>query len=256
VVLNVTAPDGTESTPATSNVLTTWSATVSATQLGEWLFAWVVTGTESNVGLGSFQVGQPWYATLTEAKGYLPSNLGTNLDEELSDSLATASRDIDKACGRKFWQSTTATARLFYPDLDDMCRSWVDDFWSTDGLIVEVGDGSITTIASSGYELHPLNGIVDGEEGWPYYKLRLINTAWPANPTQAPLRVTAKWGWADVPAPVKTSCVILAVEAMKLAREAPFGVAGFGVDGVVRIRSNARVADMLRPYMRHPVLMA
>jgi hypothetical protein len=259
VVLNVTAPDGTESTPATSNVLTTWSASVTANQLGLWQFTWIVTGTESNVEQGTFQVGTPWYATLAELQAYLPSGT-SDLVTQLSDSLATASRSIDKATGRRFWADTAATSRLFYPNPDRWSRTLVDDFYTTTGLVVEVdasGDGVFeTTYTSADYELSPLNGVVDGEDGWPYYRIRPVNWAWVCNPLRASLRVTAKWGWTAVPAAVKTACVILATEALKLAREAPFGVAGFGVDGLVRVRENPRVRDMLAPYTRSPVNLA
>lgn len=259
VALNVTAPDGTESTPATSNVLTTWSASVTANQLGLWQFTWIVTGTASNVEQGTFQVGTPWYATLAELQAYLPSGT-SDLVTQLSDSLATASRSIDKATGRRFWADTAATSRLFYPNPDRWSRTLVDDFYTTTGLIVEVdasGDGVFeTTYTSADYELSPLNGVVDGEDGWPYYRIRPVNWTWTCNPLRASLRVTAKWGWTAVPSAVKTACVILATEALKLAREAPFGVAGFGVDGLVRVRENPRVRDMLAPYTRSPVNLA
>ena len=259
VVLNVTAPDGTESTPATSNVLTTWSASVTANQLGLWQFTWIVTGTESNVEQGTFQVGTPWYATLAELQAYLPSGT-SDLVTQLSDSLATASRSIDKATGRRFWADTAATSRLFYPAPDRWSRTLVDDFYTTTGLVVEVdasGDGVFeTTYTSADYELSPLNGVVDGEDGWPFYRIRPVNWTWTCNPLRASLRVTAKWGWTAVPSAVKTACVILATEALKLAREAPFGVAGFGVDGLVRVRENPRVRDMLAPYTRSPVNLA
>jgi hypothetical protein len=258
VALHVTAPDGTESTPATSNVLTTWSGTVTADQLGLWQFTWIVTGTESNVEQGTFQVGTPWYATLAELQAYLPSGT-TDLETELSDSLATASRSIDKACGRRFYADTAATARLYYPSPDRWNRTVVDDFHTTTGLIIEVdagGDGTFeTTYTTADYELSPLNGVVDGEDGWPFYQIRPVNWTWTCT-TRASLRVTAKWGWASVPSAVKTACVILATEALKLAREAPFGVAGFGVDGLVRVRENPRVRDMLAPYAREPVHFA
>lgn len=256
VALHVTAPDGTESEPATTNVTTTWSGSVTANQLGQWLFTWIVTGSGDDVEIGSFQVGNPWYATLVEAKDYLGITT-TNVDAELSDQLALASRDIDKACGRKFWDSDTASARRYYVKLDARGRTWVDDFYTTTGLIIKLdydGDGTYeTTLTSAQYELQPLDGVVDGEEGWPYWMVKLVNTDWPSQTLRAPLQVTAKWGWTNVPAAAKTACIILADEALKLAREAPFGVAGFGADGAaVRIRSNPRVRDILYPYMREP----
>jgi hypothetical protein len=259
VALAVTDPAGAVTNPSITNTSTgVYDAAFTVNAAGLWSWVWTVSGNVVDVAYGYVTAASPapaTYASVSEVKSYL-NITSTDIDAELTDALNTASRDIDKITGRKFWPDTTASARLYYPAPDQWGRTWVDDFWSTTGLVVEVGDGTFTTIASTGYELHPLNGVVDGESGWPYSKIRLINTAWPSCPSQASLRVTAKWGWSAAPAPVKTACIILAVEATKLAREAPFGVAGFGVDGVVRIRTNPRVADMLKPYMRHPVLMA
>lgn len=258
VALHVTAPDGTESTPATSNVSTTWSATVTGNQVGQWLFTWIVTGTASNVEIGSFDIDYPWYLTLTELKSYLTGITGTTIDTELSDSLSTGSRDIDTFCGRRFWKDTTATARIFQVEPDRRGIVKVSDFWTTDGLIIATGpgDGTFgTTWTTADYQLEPLNGVEDGIEGVPYYKIRAINGTWPCT-TGASLRVTAKWGWNSVPAGVKSACAILGIETAKLAREAPFGVAGLGIDGVVRLRDNQRAQAMLRSYQRDPVKYA
>lgn len=257
VALAVTDPTGDVTNPSITNSSTgVYDASFTLTEAGLWTWTWTVSGNVVDVAHGSVvaatQAPQT-YATVAELKAYL--NLtSTSIDPELTDSLVTASRDIDKACGRRFWPDTTATARLYYPDVDRCNRTLVDDFWTDDDLVVETGsNGTFTAVTS--YELHPLNGIVDGESGWPYNRIR-ISTSWPTVSDTAPIRVTAKWGWADAPAPVKTSCIVLAAEALKLAREAPFGVAGFGVDGVVRIRGNARVRDMLAPYMRYALLVA
>jgi hypothetical protein len=261
VVLNLTAPNGTESTPATTNVSTTWSGTFTANQLGVWLFGWVVTGSASNVVLGSLEVGTPWYLTLAKLKSYVTVGVGaadTSKDSELSDSLGTASRDIDGHCGRRFYKDTTATARLLYPEPDLENRIRVPDFWTTDGLILELdqdGDGVFETTQTA-YELQPLNGIVDSEEGWPYNLIKPIGWSWPTYCNRASVRLTAKWGWSAYPGAVVSSCAILATETTKLAREAPFGVAGYGAFGAVRVRDNPRVTSMLSRYVIDPVKVA
>jgi hypothetical protein len=48
---------------------------------------------------------------------------------------------------------------------------------------------------------------------------------------------------------------MLAEETFKL-KDAPFGVAGFGDFGVVRVRENPAVARLLAPYKRYPMLVA
>jgi hypothetical protein len=258
VVLNVTAPDGTESTPATSNVLTTWSATVTANQVGRWQYAWVVTGTASNVEIGYFDVDLTAYATVAALKVRLGVTSSSH-DSALLDSLLEVSREITQYCGRSFNADSTATARLFYPTAWD--RTEVDDFYTTTGLIVAEDTGNDgtyeTTWASTDYQPEPLNGVVDGEPGWPFWHLRAVaSRMFPCvdSTTRAPLQVTAKWGWTTVPSPVRDACLILAEESFKLP-DSPFGVGGYGPYGIVRVRENPVAARKLNPYRKHPVLV-
>lgn len=203
------------------------------------------------------------YATLEELKNYLtvPDTVD---DTELESALASASRDIDKTCGRQFNDAGTATARVFYPDGWDLVK--VDDFSTTTGLIVKTDDGNDgtyeTTWDSIDYQLEPLNGIVDGETGWPYNRIRAVGSR--CFPTwclvnlplfRAPIQITAQWGWAAVPAPVKQACLIIASETFKL-RDAPFGVAGYGDFGPVRVRNNPMAMSKLGPYIRDRVMVA
>lgn len=196
------------------------------------------------------------YATLSDLKGYL--SITSDADNgELADALSSASRDLERYCSRQFNDAGSASARVYATD--SPCVVDVDDFSTVDGLVVrtdEDGDGVYeTTWPTSDYQVEPLNGIVDGQAGWPYWTIRAVGgRAFPLH-AEARVQVTARWGWAAVPAPVKQSCLILAAETYKL-REAPFGVAGFGDYGVVRIRSNPVVATKLAPYRRTPVLVA
>jgi len=199
-------------------------------------------------------LGDP-YATLVELKTRLGiEDVGD--DDQLDDALETVSRGIEKFCRRQFNKATTASARLFYPDRCAMAM--VDDFHTTSGLLIATdagGDGTFETLwSATDYELHPLNGIADGDLGWPYYKIKAVRKAFPIGTDRASLQVTAQWGWAVVPGPVHTACLILAEECFKL-KDAPFGVAGFGEYGAVRVRQNPMAAAMLAPYRRDPVLV-
>jgi hypothetical protein len=197
------------------------------------------------------------YTTLEQLKSYL--QIGDAVDDgEIEDALASASREIEKHCNRQFNAASTATARVYYPDT--ACLVKVDDFQTLAGLVVQVdttGNGTFdTTWDAADYQPEPLNGIVDGQIGWPYNKLRAVaNRVFPTCARRAPIEVTAQWGWAAVPDPVRQACQILAAETFKL-RSAPFGVAGFGEYGVVRIRENPKVCALLKPYERYPVMVA
>lgn len=201
-------------------------------------------------------VGDP-YATLTQLKSYLGIEDALT-DSELTDALASASRGITKFCGRQFNKETSATARTYRPTHAGLAM--VDDFHTTTGLVIATADDDgvfDTTWTSADYELEPLNGVRDGESGWPFWKIRVVDSSALSFQlhSRATLQVTAQWGWAAVPAPVKQACLILAAETFKL-KDAPFGVAGFGDFGAVRVRDNPMAKAKLIPYRRNAVLVA
>ena len=195
------------------------------------------------------------YSTTTELKTYLRITDATD-DTLLTDCLATASRAIDHHCSRQFNKATSATARMFHPT--DRCTARVDDFWTTASLAIATdgnGDGTYeTTLTTADYSLEPLNGVVNGELGWPYYRIRAVNIWFPST-VRPSIQVTAQWGWAAVPAPVKQACIYLAEEVYKL-KGAPFGVANTDQFGPIRVRDNPKVMGMLAPYRLDAVLLA
>lgn len=202
------------------------------------------------------------YATLAELKTRLGGVSGSTDDAALTSALAVASRGIEKVCGRQFNQATSATARVYDPCTH--CLAEVEDFYTTSGLVI-VTDGDNdgvyeTTWAAADYQLEPLNGVVDGESGWPYRTIRAVNARrfWYSSVyslRRAPLQVTAQWGWSAVPVGVKEACLAVAEETFKL-KDAPWGVAGVGEWGTMRVRSNPMVMAMIAPYRLNPVLVA
>jgi hypothetical protein len=176
----------------------------------------------------------------------------TYVTADLEDALRAASSGINRYCGRQFGRSDYASTRTF-----PTSRGFVDtdDFWTTDEL--SIGGNAWTT--DSTYALEPADGVLDGVPGWPYTRL---TSAWAGHPLanywlsgRTPtLAVTAKWGWAAVPADIVSATLMLAAEEMKL-KDTPFGVAGFG-DYAIRVRSNPKVAERLDPYRRRVVMAA
>lgn len=201
-------------------------------------------------------LGDP-YVELERLKDYLkikPEKI--EQDENLTDAINSASGEIEKHCNRQFNRTETATARVYEPD-DDYTVS-VDDFWSTTGLIVEVdtdGDGSFSTVVpASDYEVYPRNGVVDGQPGWPYYEICLVEGAFPTyHRRKGVVRVTAKWGWQAVPEAVRQATVIIAAETYQL-KDAPFGTAGMDQFGnIYHVRDNRIAAGKLARYCRHRI---
>ncbi|GGR52044.1 hypothetical protein [Streptomyces roseolus] len=206
-------------------------------------------------------LGDP-YVQLAEFKSYMVGQANANLtgqDDNFREALLSASREIDSICARQFNRTETATAREYEPDGCDW--SYVDDFHTTTGLVVKIdssGTGTYaTTLTASDYELSPANGIVDGMTGWPFYRIRLLGgLRFPAtsNGRSRTLQVTAQWGWAEVPAPVRAACRIMAAETWKL-KDAPFGVLGLDEFGVVRVRQNKLAVSKLAPYSKTRLLI-
>lgn len=197
------------------------------------------------------------YATEPELRHRLRDNANVLDANELINVLATVSRGIELICGRQFNKTTSATARVFYPR--SRCLAIVDDFHTTSGLIVatDTGDGSYaTTHTAADYQLEPLNGIVAGQTGWPYWIIRSVGSLYfPVWNRRAPLQVTAQWGWAAVPPGVKEACLVVAGETASLP-EAKFGIASSAEWGVARVRANPMAMAMIAPYILDPVLVA
>lgn len=195
-------------------------------------------------------LGDP-YISLEQLKSYLKITDTTD-DSELTDALQSVSRGIEEVCDRQFNDAGSATSRVF--DVTNASVVRLDDFHTIVGLVVKTDDGDTgtygTTWASTDYQLKPLNGIVAGQTGWPYWRIHAVGSrSFPCNAKRPALEVTARWGWASVPTPVRQACLLSAAETFKM-KDAPFGVAGFGDFGVVRVRSNPMVMQKLAPYMR------
>lgn len=182
----------------------------------------------------------------------------TTDDARLEAACDAATQQVQAECGRQFVQDSTATARVFVAS--SALYVEVDDFQTTSGLVVKTDDDNNgvfeTTWASTDYQLEPLNGRLEGQ-AWPYTQLRAIEARyWPRWRGQALVQVTARWGWATIPAPVKQAAEIQALSIFKSA-DAPLGVAGFGDIGVVRLRQAMHPVAMslLSQYKREPVMV-
>lgn len=200
-------------------------------------------------------IGDP-YATLEELKTFTNVKQAT-YDGLLNDALDAASRGIESCTGRQFNKVESASARVYYPE--HSCLVEPDDFHTTTGLIVRTatsGGSFDTTWDAEDFEPRPLNGVVDGQSGWPFYEVwGTGGRLFPTGAHRAPVEVTAQWGWASVPLPVKQACLILAAELYK-TKDAPFGIAGNDQFGAVRVRENPMVMKKLAAYVRFPVLVA
>lgn len=200
-------------------------------------------------------LGDP-YITAAELKTRLDIT-DVNDDARITAAVDSASDGINDFARRDFQKNTTASARKYRPTHSGLVI--VADFHTSAGLVVKTDDdddGTFeTTVAAADYELEPLDGVVNGREGWPFWKIRLVNGTQFPNNLRASVQVTAQWGWAAVPPPVKEATFVLAEDLFKL-RDTPFGVGGFGDFGRIRARENPNVAMMVGPYRRNKIRVA
>lgn len=200
------------------------------------------------------------YATLAELRSHLAID-DTVDDTSLSFALSVAQQKVDDHCGRTFAAAAVATVRTLRAG--GWQRLILDPGWdiqSTSGLIVKSDDnddGTYETTWTIGtdFELGGSGVGYNGATGWPSTELIAVGSkVWPAFCARRAVQITALWGWAAVPAPVKQATLIIAAEQWKL-KDAPFGVAGFGEFGPIRVRDNPMAASLLARY-RHPVTSA
>lgn len=200
-------------------------------------------------------LGDP-YVELADAKKYLSLQDEDAYDDLIQDAMNTASREIEDHCSRQFNRVDSAVPRVFIPD--DPVFAYVADFYSTDDLVIDTDpqyDGSFSeTWDAADYELRPLDGVVGGVPGWPYYKVVPKGAKLFPCDGKARLRITAKWGWSAVPAPVRQAAKILLAESFQL-KDAPLGVAGMGEFGVIRVRDSRIASRKIAPYVRNRILV-
>lgn len=247
VAVYVTAPDGTESSPATAYSSGAWRATVTGNQYDIWLVTWVSSGTFTGTKQETFTVGGPWYGTLSLLR-QRATNRGatdTSADTLLAQALESASRAVEEYCdGRVFYLADSATARTF-PTRRRICaaegyRLPVDDIGHA-AITAEVGDGTTWTELTD-VETYPENALAKGkaitglvsQTDWANYRLA---------------RITARWGWPGEPSAVVEATQLQANRLYKRPGS-PEGVAGSAEWGLVRIPNlDPDVKALLAPFV-------
>jgi len=190
------------------------------------------------------------YCTLSDLKSAISINDSIS-DTLLNSSIEAASRWIDGWCDRSFEAAgTAATDRDFIPSgmYDTL---FIDD--AVQVTAVKIDEDVDRTFATSllpvDYQLEPINARSGGIT-FPYNRLVPNEDGyWPMWRGQATVRVTARWGWPEIPDAVRQAC-ILQSSRLFTRFDSPLGVAGFGDMGAMRV---SRFADpdvelLLQPY--------
>lgn len=178
------------------------------------------------------------YASLAQLKTWLQLD-GADHDDDLNRVLTSASRAIDRYCGRIFYDSGSAAAKTFLAD--DPYELDVPDFHTVTGLVIATdtdSDGTFeTTWTTADYQVEPLNP----DAGWPWWRIVAIDDeTFPLSARRATTRVTARWGWAAEPEEVEQTTLAVAAEMFK-RKDAPFGIVGTDEMGrAVRVAAHYR----------------
>jgi hypothetical protein len=186
----------------------------------------------------------------------LQETLGADSDVSFDDyalAIESASRWIDDRCSdplnnviRHFWQEPTPTARLYRAETIHLVR--VGDFDSVDTTTVEVdliGNGTWTALDSTSWQPEPLVRI----NGFPYCMITISHygAMFPLD-LKPRVRVTAKWGWSEIPAPVRQATQILAVAYMQ-GKEVISMHDGYDIDATGPTNPVAMAEHLLRRYL-------
>lgn len=194
-----------------------------------------------------YVTGDPLYASLDQVKDALKIT-DSERDGLIMTSLAAASRQIDRTCGRHFWLDAEPRARTINPRGrtirdEDGEHLLVRDIGDVSGLVVEIGRPGSWTDVTASVEPEPLDALDDQE---PVTSL-LRASSWPL---RSRVRVTARWGWPVVPAVVEQAAALQATRLFK-RKDSPEGVTGSAEWGVIRL---ARVDPDVRALIEHLIL--
>lgn len=201
------------------------------------------------------------YATLAELKNRLDIDAGdTANDVELESAIQAASRSVDTHTSQHFFK--VVESRTLVPHSSHRLKLGTFNTLvsATEVATDTAGDGSYATVWAVGdFQLVTHRGTstqTSAPEKEPFTQIRAVGSLRFPMPSATGrldlVRVTGTWGWDAVPHAVHEACLIVAAETFKL-RDAPFGVAGFGEFGVVRVRDNPKAAVLLVAYTAIPV---
>jgi hypothetical protein len=269
VSLAVTTPTGTTTTytyalaEITKTSTGVYTKDVACSEDGVWKYVWTGTGAAADIVAGTWTVFtadlQRNYCTVEELKSRLGMAATDTADDfEIRLAVDTASREIDEWCQDQFWRGTAT--RTFAADCAYLLDLGPFPLISVTTLKTDAaGDGTFeTTWSASDFQLLPLN-VTTLAEAKPYRQIKAVaSNTFPywkeLGVRDDRVEIVGVYGWPTVPAAVKQACLILSAELLKL-KDAPFGVAGFGEFGAVRVRNNPRAMALLQPYRRLPVLV-
>lgn len=198
------------------------------------------------------------YCTGDELKAALAGIDDTDDDTALQRAINVASRQIDRFCGRRFWEDSEDATRYYTAQSSKLLilHGQPEDVDLTALTTLKVdagGDGTYETTwtVNTDFVLEPRNASTNSR---PYTQVRVMPSSGKTFPAVASgVEIVGTFGWAAIPDEVREACIRQASEVFKMVSEAPFGVAQVGFDGSVSGPSRFLQRDvqlMLQPFVR------
>lgn len=186
--------------------------------------------------------------TIEEFTAYMRSGNteAVNLDR-IQSALDAADRAIDQWCARAIFvaDDEDTSARVYAPETCLVASLGIHDCVEIESVV----ENGVTLTANDDYVASPLNGLSWAGESVPYSSLVRYGRYWWHDGPKATVTVTARWGWAAIPAPVAEACKMLGKD-IATSRSRVGDVASFGEFGVVRLRQSPQITGLLAPYRR------
>lgn len=194
------------------------------------------------------------YATVEEIRDQMGDTAARIDIDVIERSIEAASRLIDSLCGQRFWLDPTPVARTFSPV--DNLFVFVGGIGSTTGLVVQSDTGgngtySETWTLDTDFLLTPPNAPFFNSSAYSWSGIQAVGSkTFIVGARRPSLKVTAKWGWTVVPSDIVKATILQTVRIIRL-KDAPFGIAGMGEFGAVRIaKVDPNVESLVRPFYR------
>lgn len=225
----------------------------------------VTTGSFRVMPLDSLSGQQRWYVGLDEFKSRSATvSAQTGDDYEIGMAIQAATGWINRYCGTAFYRVTEprtyALTNIYTLAIDQVVPGSITEF-----ALDYDGDGTFGTLWQPGanYQVYRqassynanLAGIkrpddfveailsgpnaVDGGQFFPF--------TWPFSHKDR-VKITATWGWEEVPPEVTQACFMYAMYLYK-AKDAPYGMIGSADLGTIHVQAPAGVVDLLRPFI-------
>lgn len=207
------------------------------------------------------------YCSIEELKSSISVAQGDTKDDyEMQAACLAATATIHQLCGQVFYQ--TVEARTF--SYESIYEMFVDPFIA--GSITEFaldynGNGVYDAIWTEGQDFQALryneryNTRWKGEER-PHDFIRVLLASenglpapagdgflpfvWAYTPNDR-VKITATWGWKQVPNAISRATLLLAVDLFKM-KDTPWGIAGTGETGMVKVQSNPQIMELVADY--------